>query len=61
MDEYEEWMPCDNCFFNRPMKAWGETFQACYHGLETGKEIFRTVQTPCSGYEQKEKQLELNI
>jgi len=52
---------CAGCWFNRPMTAWGEMFDACFYGLETGKELHGKTddEAYCSGYEPKETQLTL--
>lgn len=47
-------MECQKCFFNRPMRAWGETFDACFYRLETGKEL-HGADSECSGFEENEK------
>lgn len=61
MDDFTDNMPCDKCFYNRLMKAWGQTFEACYYSLDTGNEIYGSPEVPCSGFEEKEKQLQLNL
>jgi hypothetical protein len=50
---------CDGCFYNRQMKAWGETFMACWYKHDTGQELYGSDE--CSGYEPAEKQLELEL
>ena len=54
---------CEGCFYNRPMRAWGEVIEACHYGLETGKELFGKAsdETYCSGFEPAEKQMELSL
>lgn len=52
---------CKTCFFNRPVWAWGEWIpNACWHG-ETGKDLYTINGDECSGYEDKEKQQEMEI
>lgn len=40
---------CARCFYNREMRAWGETFYACHYRLETKKEVYGS-DDDCSGF-----------
>jgi hypothetical protein len=51
---------CANCFYNRSMRAWGETFDACWYTHDNrGKELHTSKEVECSGFDEKEKQLEI--
>ena len=51
---------CEGCYYNRPMTAWGETFQACFYKVEQQTELYGD-NDKCSGYEEQERQLELDL
>lgn len=60
MIELTEGDQCTSCFYNRPMKAWGEVFDACWYTHDNkGKQLYGG--NGCSGYDSKEKQLEIEI
>jgi hypothetical protein len=53
---------CKGCYFNRPMKAWGETFQACFYTLEMERDIrTSSADDRCGGYEEVDKQIEMKL
>lgn len=55
-------MNCNDCYYNRPMTAWGETFEACWYTHDNkGGQLYTSVQVECSGYDLKEKQIELEL
>ena len=50
---------CVGCYYNRPMMAWGERVQACFHGVDVGGDLYGD--DGCSGYEETNKQLEIDF
>ena len=52
---------CEGCHYNRPMTAWGETFQACFYKMDNHRKELHGVGDDCSGYEVVEKQLEIDF